>query len=67
MLCTPCGISVRKGHVTAVDGWDWCAVNVWDKIGWLEGRLSVKGLTGAHRLPTFCAELTHYAGRCAPC
>ena len=25
-------------------------MNVWDKIGWLEGRLSVKGLTGAHRL-----------------
>ena len=28
-------------------------MTVWDKIGWMEGRLSVKGLTGAHTLRIF--------------
>lgn len=29
-------------------------MNVWDKMGWMEGRLSIKGLTGALTASLLC-------------
>ena len=41
----------RRFHPLRLNKGVLAAVNVWDKIGWMEGRLSIKGLTGTRSLP----------------
>ena len=41
-------------------------MTVWDKIGWMEGRFTVKGLTGAHGL-LICFYSLARITRCTAC